>query len=95
MATQNMFINETQKRIEEWQTQLADLTKQLENAQAQNKAKFEKGIVEMKDSIGQATTMVQQAQQANEKAWNDMEAATKKAFDQLQKGWQQALSRYQ
>ncbi len=95
MATQNMFINETQKQIEEWQTQLADFTKQLENAQAQNKAEFEKGIAEMEDAIGQATTMVQQTQKANEKAWNDMEAATTKTFDQLQKGWQQALSRYQ
>ncbi len=95
MTTQDNFVAETQKQIEEWQTQLADLTKQLENAQAQTKAEFKKGIAEMEDRISHATTMVQQAQQANEKAWNDMEAATKKAFDQLQKGWQQALSRYQ
>jgi hypothetical protein len=39
--------------------------------------------------------MVRQAQAANGKAWSDMEAATWKAMNQLQTGWQKAISRYQ
>ena len=48
----------------------------------------------MEKTIAQAANMVKQAQAVNEQAWNDMEAATDKALDQLQKGWQKALSRY-
>tara|TARA_B100001964_G_scaffold35602_1_gene38216 strand:- start:329 stop:616 length:288 start_codon:yes stop_codon:yes gene_type:complete len=95
MTTQNEFIVQTQKLIENWQTQLAEYNKSLTNSEVQTKANFDEISDQLKESISQAQTMVEQAQTANKKAWSDMESATQSALDQVYKGWQKAMSRYQ
>jgi hypothetical protein len=39
--------------------------------------------------------MFEQVQAANETAWKDMQTTNQKAFAELQKGWAEALSRFQ
>jgi recombinational DNA repair ATPase RecF len=95
MFTQNEFIVQTQKLIENWQTQLAEYNKSLTNSEVQTKANFDEIVGQLEESISQAQTMVEQAQAANVKAWSDMESATQNALDQIQQGWQKAMSRYQ
>jgi hypothetical protein len=95
MFTQNEFIVQTQKLIENWQTQLEEYNKSLTNSEVQTKANFDEIVGQLEESISQAQTMVEQAQVANEKAWSDMESATQNALDQIQQGWQKAMSRYQ
>ena len=41
MTTQNEFIVQTQKLIENWQTQLAEYNKSLTNSEVQTKANFD------------------------------------------------------
>ena len=43
----------------------------------------------------EARKLFQQVQSANESAWKDMQTATQKAFAEIQKGWADALSRFQ
>ncbi|MDP7626124.1 MAG: hypothetical protein QF493_14415 [Rhodospirillales bacterium] len=94
MFTQNEFIVQTQKLIENWQTQLEEYNKSLKT-EVQTKANFDEIVGQLEESISQAQTMVEQAQAANVKAWSDMESATQNALDQIQQGWQKAMSRYQ
>ena len=93
MFTQNEFIVQTQKLIENWQTQLEEYNKSLKT-EVQTKANFDEIVGQLEESISQAQTMVEQAQAANVKAWSDMESATQNALDQIQQGWQKAMSRY-
>ncbi len=95
MTTQEKFIAETQKQIEDWQVQMVKCKKALKATEAQAKADFDGVVGQLEESVSQAQAMVKQAQAANEKAWNDMEAATWKALGQLHTGWQKAISRYQ
>ncbi len=95
VTAQEEFIAETQKQIEGWQAQMAECKKALDAAEAQAKAEFDGVVGQLEESVLQAQGMVRQAQAANGKAWSDMEAATWKAMNQLQSGWQKAISRYQ
>jgi chromosome segregation ATPase len=94
MTPQEKFIAETQRQIEDWQAQMAEYKKGLEAAEVGAKAAYEELAGQLEESISNAQTLVKQAKATNEKAWGDMGSATQKALDQLQEGWQKAISRY-
>ena len=48
----------------------------------------------MRENIEQANKLLAQARDAQENAWKDMQAASQSAFEQLQKGWADALGRF-
>jgi hypothetical protein len=73
---------------------MAEYQKGLAAAEVEVKAAFEEISGQLEESISNAQTLVKQAQATNEKAWGDVGTATQKALDQLQKGWQKAMSRY-
>ena len=49
----------------------------------------------MEEKAEEARKLFQRVQSANESAWKDMQTATQKAFAEVQKGWADALSRFQ
>ncbi len=96
MTTQDNFIAETQKQIQDWQSQMAEYQKGfIKTTETQAKADFDVVVDQLEDAVSQAQAMVEQAQAVNENAWSDMELATQKAMNQLQKGWLKAMSQYQ
>jgi hypothetical protein len=49
----------------------------------------------METSIQDTAKLAEQVRSANEAAWKDMVAASQKAFAELQRGWADAVSRFQ
>ena len=54
-----------------------------------------KMVTQLQEKAAEAMKMFEQVQAANETAWKDMQTANQKAFAELQKGWAEALSRFE
>jgi len=54
-----------------------------------------KMVTQLQEKAAEAMKMFERVQAANETAWKDMQTANQKAFAELQKGWAEALSRFE
>ena len=95
MALKQDFTEQLQAQIAVWQGQIKDYQERLGQAGAQATADFEKSIQTLRDNADQAAKLLGQVRDANEGAWQDMQAASAKAFAQLQQGWADALKHFQ
>jgi len=50
---------------------------------------------QMQDKAEEARNLAEKVRGASEEAWKDMVAASQKAFVELQRGWADAVSRFQ
>ena len=94
MALKQDFTEQLQGQIAVWQGQIKDYQERLGQAGTQAKADYEKSVQTMRDSAEQANKLLGQVRAASEGAWKDMQAASEKAFAQLQQGWAEALKRF-
>jgi len=94
MALKQDFSEQLKGQIEIWQAQIKEYQVHLGEAGAKARADYERGIAQLRANADEAGQLLQKVQQANEAAWKDMQTASQKAFEQLQKGWSDALSRF-
>jgi hypothetical protein len=50
---------------------------------------------QMETKIQDVAKLAEQVRSANEAAWKDMVTASQKSFAELQRGWAEAISRFQ
>jgi flagellar hook-basal body complex protein FliE len=67
----------------------------LQQAGEQARAEYKKAMEQMEAKIQDAANLAEQVRGANEAAWKDMVTASQKAFAELQRGWAEAVSRFQ
>jgi hypothetical protein len=67
----------------------------MQQAGKQPRAEYKKAMEQMETSIQDTAKLAEQVRSANEAAWKDMVAASQKAFAELQRGWADAVSRFQ
>jgi flagellar hook-basal body complex protein FliE len=72
-----------------------DYQERLEQAGEQARAEYKKAMEQMEAKIQDAAKLAEQVRGANEAAWKDMVTASQKAFAELQRGWAEAVSRFQ
>ena len=94
MALQEMLAQQLEAQIKEWEKQSKDFKAKVEKAETQVRGEYEKNLKTLENKTEQAGKMLSQVQQANEAAWKDMEASTTRAFEELKKGWEEAIARY-
>jgi hypothetical protein len=94
MPLKQEFTKQIESQIAVWQAQIKDYQERLNQASAEARAAYENAIASMRDSIEQANRLLARAREAQEGAWKDMQAAQQRAFEQLQKGWADALGRF-
>ncbi|HKA73668.1 MAG TPA: hypothetical protein VKE26_17795 [Xanthobacteraceae bacterium] len=94
MALKQDFSEQVKRQIEVWQAQIKEYQAHLGEAGAKARSDYESGIAQLRSNADEAGQLLQQVQRANEAAWKDMQTASQKAFEQLQKGWSDALSRF-
>ena len=94
MAVKQDFSEQVKGQIEVWQAQIKEYQAHLGEAGAKARTDYERGIAQLRANTEQAGELLQKVQTANEAAWKDMQNASQKAFEQLQKGWTDALSRF-
>jgi len=94
MALKQDFSEHLKAQIGIWRAQIKEHQQQLEQTGAMARANYENAIAQMEANAEEAGKLLNNVQQASENAWNDMQAATQKAFEQLQKGWADAIGRF-
>jgi hypothetical protein len=94
MAVKQEFEKQLQNQLAVWQAQIKEHQERIGEAGAKAKADSEKAVAQLKEQTEQAQQLLQQVQQASEAAWKDVHSANMKAFEQLQKGWADALKRF-
>jgi hypothetical protein len=99
MALKQDFTKQLEGQLAAWQGQIKDYQERMAQAGAQlgerTKADYDKGLAQLKASADETAKLLAQAREASEAAWKDMQAASGKAFAQLQQGWADALKRFQ
>jgi hypothetical protein len=99
MALKQDFTKQLEGQLTAWQGQIKDYQERLGQAGAQlseqAKADYEKGLAQLKSNAEEAGKLLEKAREASEGAWQDMQAASGKAFTQLQQGWADVLKRFQ
>jgi hypothetical protein len=78
-----------------WRAQWQDYHDRLEQASEQTSIEYKKAMEQMETKIQDAAKLAEQVRSANEAAWKDMVTASQKAFAELQRGWAEAVSRFQ
>jgi flagellar hook-basal body complex protein FliE len=78
-----------------WRAQAKDYQDRMEHAGEQARTEYKKAIEQMETKIQEAAKLAEQVRGANEAAWKDMVSASQKAFAELQRGWADAVSRFQ
>lgn len=95
MAEKNPFLLQIEKQIDAWQEELDKYLQDTQELREESQAMLEQNLKNMEKAIENGSSMMRQIKEANESAWADMEDAARKAFEQLQSGWDNAVSRYQ
>ncbi len=94
MSLKQEFAKQIESQIAVWQAQIRDHQERLAQAGTEARGDYEKAIAGMRENVQQANRLLAQAGQAQEGAWKDMQVASQSAFEQLQKGWADALRRF-
>jgi predicted nucleic acid-binding Zn-ribbon protein len=94
MTVKQDFSDQLKAQIDVWQAQIKNYQEQLEQASEKARADYQKAIAQMQANAEEANKLLQKVREAGESAWTDMQNATQKAFEQLQKGWADALGRF-
>jgi hypothetical protein len=94
MALKQDFAKQLEAQIAVWQGQINDHQELMKQAGAKAQADAEKPVKQLQQQADEAKKLLTQVRDASEAAWKDLHAANLKAFEQLQKGWADALKRF-
>jgi cell division septum initiation protein DivIVA len=94
MLKQN-FADQLKAQSEIWKAQVKDYQGRVEQASEQARGEYKKSMEQMQDKAEEARNLAEKVRGANEEAWKDMVGASQKAFVELQRGWADAVSRFQ
>jgi ElaB/YqjD/DUF883 family membrane-anchored ribosome-binding protein len=72
-----------------------DYQERLEQMGEKARDDYKKAMEQMEAKAEEARKMADRVRGANEAAWKDMVNASQKAFAELQKGWAEAIARFQ
>ncbi len=94
MALKQEFAKQIEAQLSVWQAQIKEHQEALKQAGQKAQADAQKAVQQLEAQAEQARQLLTQVKGANEAAWKDIHAAHVKAFEQLQKGWGDALKRF-
>jgi hypothetical protein len=95
MTLKQSLADQLKTQSEVWRAQAKDYQERKEQAGEQARAEYKRAMEQMESKIQEAAKLAEQIRSANEAAWKDMVTATQKAFAELQRGWAEAVSRFQ
>jgi hypothetical protein len=95
MTLKQNFAEQLKAQSDIWRAQAKDYQERLQQAGEQARAEYKKAMEQMEAKIQDAAKLAEQVRGANDAAWKDMVTASQKAFAELQRGWAEAVSRFQ
>jgi peptidoglycan hydrolase CwlO-like protein len=94
MALKQDFAQQIENQIAVWRAQVGEYQERMGQAGTEARANYEKAVATMRENVEQANKLLAQVRAAQEGAWKDAQDASRKAFEQIQKGWADALARF-
>ena len=89
------FADQLKAQSDVWMAQVKDYQERLEQMGEKARDDHKKAMEQMETKAEEARKMADHIRGANEAAWKDMVNASQKAFAELQKGWAEAVGRFQ
>lgn len=89
------FADQLKAQSDVWMAQVKDYQERLEQMGEKARDDHKKAMEQMEAKAEEARKMADHIRGANEAAWKDMVNASQKAFAELQKGWAEAVGRFQ
>jgi flagellar hook-basal body complex protein FliE len=95
MTLKQNLAEQVKAQSDIWRAQAKDYQERLGQAGEQARTEYKKAMEQMEAKIEDAAKLAERVRNANEAAWKDMVTASQKAFAELQRGWADAVSRFQ
>jgi hypothetical protein len=95
MTLKQNFAEQLKAQSDVWRAQAKDYQERFQQAGDQARAEYKRAMEQMEAKIQESAKLAEQVRSANEAAWKDMVSASQKAFAELQRGWAEAVSRFQ
>jgi len=90
----NNFADQLKAQSDVWKAQVRDYQERVEQMGEKAREDYKKAMEQMEAKAEDARKMAENVRGANEAAWKDMVSASQKAFVELQKGWADAVGRF-
>ena len=90
----NNFADQLKAQSDVWKAQVRDYQERVEQMGEKAREDYKKAMEQMEARAEDARKMAENVRGANEAAWKDMVSASQKAFVELQKGWADAVGRF-
>ena len=94
MALKQEFAKQIENQVAVWQAQNKEHQERLGQAGADARTNYEKAIAQLRENAEEGNKLLKKVREANEGAWKDMQTASQRSLEQLQKGWADALKRF-
>lgn len=95
MSMKQNFADQLKAQSDVWKAQVKDYQERLEQMGEKAHDDYKKAMEQMEGKAEEARKMAEHVRGANEAAWKDMFSASQKAFAELQRGWADAVGRFQ
>ena len=89
------FADTIKAQSDIWKSQVKDYQERVEQMSEKARDDYKTSMEQMASKAEEARKMADHVRGANEAAWKDMISASQKAFVELQRGWADALARFQ
>jgi uncharacterized coiled-coil DUF342 family protein len=89
------FADTLKAQSDIWTTQVKEYQDRVGQMSDKTRNDYKKAMEEMESKAEEARKMADHVRGANEAAWKDMMSASQKAFVELQRGWADAVARFQ
>ncbi len=90
----NDFVKKLKSSIDDWNAQIAQLQAHAKKAQSEGVAKYNQQIEELKNQRDEAQERLKEAQDASDKAWQDMQKGYMAAWDAIAASFKDAMGRF-
>ena len=90
----NNFADQLKSQSDVWKAQVKDYQARVEQMSEKAREDYKKAMEQMEAKAEDARKMAENVRGANEAAWKDMVSASQKAFAELQRGWADAVGRF-
>ena len=89
------FADTLKAQSDIWKSQVKDYQERVEQMSEKAREDYNTSMEQMASKAEEARKMADHVRGANEAAWKDMISASQKAFVELQRGWADAIARFQ
>jgi uncharacterized coiled-coil DUF342 family protein len=89
------FADTLKAQSDIWKSQVKDYQERVEQMSEKARDDYKTSMEQMASKAEEARKMADHVRGANEAAWKDMISASQKAFVELQRGWADAIARFQ